>query len=628
MTIIWKPIGTLDLSTDPCELQQSGSGADIGSGAMQRCKNLRLDENGVAKTRDGSRIIDSGLTTPINLIIEQAGSRYSFAGHRIYQDSTSIESGLSDAKWSAMLYNAFNDLTQDIFALNGTDRKRIENGTVYEWGIAAPTTTPVAATGTTTGLTGDYSFKYTFARKSGSTIICESNPSSASNTVTAANQSITVTIDLSLEDLDLQITHIRMYRTLTSGLIYYHDGDVEVPAIYGTDYSFSYPWEETYASNNDYLFATNLYNSDYRGTFTWEPDLTATTYQYNMTVTSAGDVVIIWESLIADTALGTEVETDHDRPPAGTYVVGPNYNGTCFIIHGNNLYYCDPKQPEYWPVLNYIEVSPIQFPGQAACFWNGQLYLFTKTEIYLIQGTGTNTFFPLAMSAITGAQGQDCIAPVAGRGIYHVGSDGIYLFNGQVDKKVSQSQLERIFRGETVNTVPGVKRPDSSWLIQFNSKLYFGYIGDNDYPDNVIVYDMDTEKGYYFNYGIQISALGIDKSNTRLLAGDTAGNVWELENRNLPDDGGTPISWEVQAKDFTLQTRAHFPRWVKYDIDASNPNCLATGYLLLDDVSAQSHAITGTRQTRKRLVATSNGKRLSIRISGSGDVKIYMVETE
>ena len=703
MTALFKPIGLLNLSTDSTSLPTEYDGTNEVSGAMRRCKNLRLDEEGVAKTRNGYNILDSGLDININRIIEQAGSRYEFSGDEIYESGTSLISGLTDAQWSAILYNSYKSTNQNVFALNGTDRKRIEDSVVYEWGIEAPTVAPVLSIEYVTGLTGDYNAKYTYCRKEGSVVVAESDPSPAGTAVTLTDQSLKVE---ATPPTDPQVTHIRIYRTGTDGLIYYYDIDVSVSI---GDYSYTFGWEGdgttgtgtliddsmgyyvgyTYAFESDYLGMAfqftqtpNTYNicfsweGDYsvettitNDTFTsqpyflysvqyvlttltyyisgtgvslsaglsgtniyfysWEATYTTLTNDIHETVKTGGEDPVISILFDVDTTLGTEVESDHDRPPAGSFVIGPNYNGTCFIIKDNLLYYCSPKQPEYWPTNNYIEVSPVQFPGQSAVFWSGQLYYFSKTEIYLIQGTGASTFFPIPMAAITGAQGIDCVVPVTGLGIYHVGSDGIYLFSNGNDKKVSQVFMERIFRGETVNGVPGVDRTklSDSWLIEFNSRLYFGYCGTADtHPQNIIVIDLTTQKIWFYDYGIELSTVAIDKTNHNLLAGDTSGNVLKLEDVTITKDNGSDIAWEIETKEFTMQTRKHFPRWIKYDADASKAE--ATGEIIVDGVSLQSHTITGDRVTRRRLINTGNGDRVSLKITGSGPVSIHAMEFE
>lgn len=567
MTIIFKPNGSLDLATDPTDLPETASGNMIISHAMQRCKNLRIDQTGVAKTRDGSSKISATALgeTAIYRIVEQGGVRYAFAGTRIYRNETSIQTGLTSAAWATMLYNAYNDTTQNVFALNGTDRKRVEGSSVYEWGIAAPGTAPTIAAGASTGLTGAYNVKYTYCRKSGSTVICESNPSDAgAAAVTLSNDSLSISWTASS---DSQVTHVRVYRTAAGGSTYYHDQDVAV------------------------------------GTTT----LDTTT---------------------ADGSLGSEVATTHDRPPLGSVVAGPSYGGVCFILKDNLLYYCSAKQPEYWPSTYYLEVSPPQFTLQAIVFYNSQPYVLTKQRMYYIQGTGHNSFFPFPLDSLTGCVNSQAACAVHGQGIYHVGTDGIYLWSSK-DVKVSSARYEPLFRGETVNGVPGVDSLTNCWLFQWRDKLLFGYPGSSyTYPNNVLVFDLTHDKTFYWNWNnAEIRTLCADEYNGRLLGGDNSGYIWNLIDDDVTTDDGTAISWELESKAFTLQTRAHFPRWAKYDVDASSATT-ATGEIMLDGTSHQSHTLSEDRNTRKRLVTEGNGKRCSLKVSGTGPVEIYAVEME
>lgn len=564
MSIIFRPTGTLSLA-EQASLPESRDGMSISSGAMARCKNLRLDEEGTVKTRDGSRSLNSTvLAGAVKGLSEQGGYRYSYAGGSVYRNESSIESGLAVAFWSAIKYNSYASTTQNVFFLDGTYRKRIEGSSVYNWGIEAPDTASTLAVGASTGLTGDYLVKYTYCRKEGSTVVCESNPSPASSSQALSNQSLSITWTASS---DSQVTHVRIYRTSAGGSTYYHDQDVAI------------------------------------GTTTID-------------------------STTADGSLGTEVATNHYRPTAGTFVFGPTYNGIIFICYNNLLYYSLAKQPEYWPVDNYIEVGPPQFALQCGVFWNGQPYAISKRYIYLIQGTGSDTFFPYPTASATGAQGPNAALAVAGHGIYHVGSDGIYLFSGK-DIKITQLDFEPIFRGVTTNGMPGVKNPASSWLGFFKNRLYFGYTGDNDvYPTNCIRFDLTTGRSGYYKWGFEIPCIAVDETNNRLLAGDANGYVWELETGT--HDNGSDIDWEMETKSFTLPTRRHFPRWCKYDVDASEASGV-TGKIYLDGKEHQSHSITGVRagnSSKRRLIKSGNGNTESIRISGSGSIKIFGIEAE
>lgn len=559
MTIIFKPTGKFDLTTDQSSLPDDG---------LARCKNLRIDRPGKLKTRYGSSKINSTALSDliINRIINIGSDRYEFAQDAIYKNESSIETSLTNSSWSAIVYNSYLSTTDNIFAVNGTDTKRIEGSTVNEMGIDAPTTAPTIIVGALTGLTGDYNAKYTYCRKESSTVVCESNPSpAASSAVTLADESLDITWTASS---DSQVTHVRIYRTEADGSTYYHDQDIAIGTV----------------------------NVD-----------TNTT----------------------DTALGSEAPDDHDRPPDGTVIFGPTFNGTIFIIYDNLLYYCKPKQPEYWPTTYFIEVSTIDIPLKAGCFFNGQPYVASKRDIHLIQGTGHDSFFPHRMSARTGTVNQNCFLPIAGLGIIHVGNDGIYLYSSGLDTKMSYFGFDPIFHGETINGVPYVDDIDKSWLIQFEGNIYFGYKGPDDtYAKNVIIFNIETKRSSYYLFPMDIVSVYVDEENNRVLAGDNAGYVWEIEHENRTSDAGTDISWEAESKEFTQQTRAHFPRWVKYDVDASDVNCSATGTLLLDGSTHQTHTITGNRITKRRLVATGNGELMSHRISGIGPVSIYGVESE
>ena len=269
MTVFFSPDGSLNVATDASDLPESSDGRNTKSGAMVRCKNLRTNEPGKAKTRDGSaKLNTTAINTAIWWIEEQGGSRFTFAGTQIYEDESSIATGLTDAQWSAIKYNAFNDTTDNIFALNGTDRKRIESSTVYEWGIAAPTVAPTLSVGQAGGLTGQYNAKYTYVRKVGSVIVAESNASpAADNTVVLANQSLSVDVT---QPSDSQVTHIRLYRTLADGATYFLDTEIAVGITVAYGYSEAFEATDTYIAGTGYKFSIEDSTNGTENTYTWE----------------------------------------------------------------------------------------------------------------------------------------------------------------------------------------------------------------------------------------------------------------------------------------------------------------------------------------------------------------------
>lgn len=564
MAVKFTPTGFLNINADPSMLPFTSDGKNENSGEMTRCTNMQLDTPGAAITRFGSSKMNGSpidQTTP-HLLVEMAGYRYAFAGTKIYRDETAISTGLSSARWSAMEYSAFNVTTQSIFAANGTDRKRITGATVAEWGIDAPT---VAPTPSSSSGTGAYGIKYTYCRKSGSTLECESNPSpSASITgITGLNVGWTVSSDS-------QVTHVRIYRTLADGAIYYYAGEFAI------------------------ALATSAVST-------------------------------------SDNGLGTSVAYDHDRPPLGTVVFGPTFGGYCFMLMENLLYYCKPNQPEYWPATYYIEVGPQQEPLTAIQIHNGVPYVMSTEEIYMIQGTGADSFFPFPMKAKAGALSHIGALSVPGLGIVHADIDGLYGFAGAGnDDRISDDRFRPLFSGDAVGSVPGLNRTNAAncWLLAFDNKLWFGYPATGStYPDNMIVIDLRTQQGRHYQYPQQFGAVCVDGTNNRILALDSTGYVRRLDDPGATTDDGMAISWQIESKAFTDQLYKYFPRYAKYDITLGN-GASATGNILLNDAIIQTHNLIISRQTKKRLIDGNNGDRLGIRITGTGPVTFRECEIE
>ncbi len=558
--MLFKPTGTLDIASSSSEAK----------GNMTRSKNLKYEQNAIAITRHGSsRPTSNVLMKPSNFLIEMAGDRFAFAGTEVYRNESNIPqsslvSTLTEADWDGCVYNAFNDTTERVFATNGTDRVKIAGNNMTEWGVAAPTVAPTITTGTSTGLTGSYNAKYTYLVKDGTTVIAESNPSpDATSAQSLSNQKLRVSWTASS---DPQVTHVRVYRTVASGLVYFVDQDIAI------------------------------------GTVTVDTNT-------------------------ADTALGVPAPDDHDRPPTGISVVTPPlFGGIIFMAKDNLLYFSKTKEPEYVPSLNFIEVGSISFPIKALVNFNGQLHALTAEQIYLIQGTVAGSFIAVPMAALTGAPNKYGAVGVKGKGIYHVGADGIYLFTG-TDSKITERTYEPIFpdagglEGIETNGVQGVPTVKTSfWIKQFQNKVYFHYSNGN-----VIVFNTDSLRSYYYKYDRALTSPAVDYTNDRFICGDFANTIRVIEDPTVTTDVGNNIDWEIQSEDYTLQTEKHFPKWVKYDIDVSDASSV-TGSLVVDNSVHHIHDITASRKNKRRLVDTTNGNRIAVRLNGTGKASIFAAE--
>lgn len=750
MSIVFKPTGSLDVTADPGLLPEISSGASsVQSGAMVRCKNLVLDRIGKAITRRGVKYLWQSAWSTVDFygFFVLAGRIINLYDTTYSTDHLNIGNvGLAAAFNGGTIGNPLNAYYSVVFAGNGTkniffaDKTEAFDGYVgtsyyipYQWGLDAPTDTPIAKAGILTGLTGDYSAKYTIGRYNGSVLECESNPSAASATVTLADGSLQVCVDLFageefLQGWDEYTIKLRFYRTLHEGAIYYLETTVEISAYLASasypsnGVTYTYTWEPAEITGEAYKFTTTDATNNIEYTHEWELDYSVTTAVNYARFTSPGDFVLV-ELNVADTALGSELAYDHDVPPLSNGYYGPLFNGTLFALLDNLLYYSKPGQPEYWPAAYYLEISTPDDPCTTMVFHNGQPYVFTRRKMAYIQGTGNDSFFPIVVDAITGAMGRFCAKSVHGVGIFHVGYDGLYLYSGD-DRNISNAAFRAIFspylpyglhpynyqygynhpweadsyylhyndgtfhftlvdstrstentyaweayaetetRTDTVTyrptgpvdfvyadsraTVNGlVVSGDlaNAWLAIYENKLYFGFPRiDTVYPTQCLVMDLETKQVSSYTWPTvgEIIQVAVDDTKNRLLAADDEGGMWQLEAQGETLDRGsvpdlvpalsldtddTVIAWEIQSKEFYLPTRRHFPRWAKYDINATDTTA-CTGTYVLDGATLQQHTITGNRSTNRRLIATGNGKRASLKIEGSGPVEIFTVEAE
>lgn len=627
MSIKFNPTGYLDLTSDPSDLPEKTDGKVTVSDALTRCKNLELTYEGKARTRWGTaKKSETAVTVTISEINLIGSYRYEL-GEAIFYNEASIGTGYAVDMWDSVVGKAYNDTTQSIFALNGTNRVRLQGGAAYSWGIEAPDVAPAvddyvgtAVTQTweldyytaykftqdltltyectyywevdqlnddtlrshtdtvstafseVTGTTGSdtYYYKYTYARKSGDLLLAESNPSPA----TATNYEDVVYVNWT-EPTDPQVTHVLVYRTLANLEDYYYADEFEVGPLWG-------------------------------------------------------------EVSTADEDLGSLIETDNDTPPLGTVIAGPDFNGTYFMAVDNLLYYSKPKEPESWPALYNVEVGNEQYDIKAIAWLGGQIYVATDHEIYQITGTDADTFFPLPMAAITGTRASKVFLPIKGYGIIHLGWDGLYMYTGAQDIKISKA-ISNLWDGETKNGVPPIAKDYiANCLVQKQeNKLWFGYpSGDSEHCNNFMVIDLEanlsqglTSKVSYYSFPFEITAMVYDEVNAELLAVDTDGYVRILEYSDSTSDSGTAIAWEIESKAFGA-LRKYFPRWARYDVSLTEETSTAQGKILLDDAIHQTHNITVSRNIKKRLIDGDNGDRLSIRLTGTGPVEIYAAETE
>jgi hypothetical protein len=541
---------------------------------------MSLEDAGKAKTRKGiSKASETQIDGDVDLIITLDGDRYEFASTKMYRnESKCVVEGYHEndddifptgGKWSATIAKCYNATVNSIYATNGSMYRRI-SGIDYQatiWGMEPPALAPIVTITSPNPDTGQvYGVKYTYCRKVDGVIEYESNPSPSANVGSWY-------IDIIITSFAYNsVTHWRVYRTLGDGTDYYWCEDIPI-----TDprWPTGYPIART------------------------------------------------------DANLGTLVEEDHDPPPeGGTVVFGPEFNNTLFLLVDTKLYWSKPNLPEYWPPENYLEVSK----GEdlvAGGILNGMVYVASIGDIFQMQGTGSSSFFTFPTNTNIGSVNHRSFVSSVGKGIVHLARDGLYLFSGNNDDRITYSRLNPIFFDTDVGLIKALDKSqiDDCWARIYHNKIWFAY------PDvssaktcNVLTIDLKDGKTEYYTYPMGLVSSCYDPVNGRILAAGSDGYVYVIDDPDQTDDDGEPIDWTIKSKEFG-NLRKYFPRWARYDLSLEG-GATATSSIMLDDDTAQSHVFTSSRQTKKRLIATSAGDRLAIKISGTGTAVVRSVEVE
>lgn len=165
-------------------------------------------------------------------------------------------------------------------------------------------------------------------------------------------------------------------------------------------------------------------------------------------------------------------------PPETRDVVGPHV-GRLFLTRINldgergRLYYTQVNQYEY--VGGFIDICSDNEEIQKAVLFGGRLFIFTLEKIYEIQGT-TEPFIAVPISGAPGTDLPYCVT-ASPFGIFYVAHESVYLFDGQVSRKVGE-QLEPVFRNLTIDKNIAPFRPvvggwaRDEYFISDNTQAY------------------------------------------------------------------------------------------------------------------------------------------------------------
>jgi hypothetical protein len=480
--------------------------------------DLAYSLNADLHSKPGSIVLRKGrtkqyttaLASAVRRLHKNSSTRYQAAGALLYRNQGSIAS-LTTGLVTLLSARPLGDTTTWTFVANAFGMYKDNGSSVRHWGITGPAAAPTLGT-TGTGLTGDYSAVYTYARYVGTTLVHESNPSPTPSAQTLSNQSLTVAVTASS---DAQVTHINIYRTVADGTIPLFDQQVA-----------------------------------------------------NTTATRT--------SSQADSALGVAVDEDNDIPPVAAWCSEfQGHVFLCQDADNPHyLWYSKRFQPEAWPSSQFLEIGNPSDPLQCAVPLAGQLLVFSRQSKYRVLGNAVSGFTAIEAPSTRGTPApQACLATEFG--VVFVARDGLFVTNGLERDTELSAAIEPLFNGQTVNGYYPIDwdRADEISLEVWKGRLWFGYPTTESSTSRLLaVYSRDTQRWFMYDHAVR--SLYVEEDVDALTAGFDDGLVYVLDSGS--DDAGGAIALTVEGADRGSPWLKRRYDWQRFDVDAQAGTVTAT----------------------------------------------------
>lgn len=557
--------------------------------------DLHIQPGSIVLRLGRTKQFSSALTDKVIRRLAKINSkRYQVAGMAVYRDQVSILTGLSSNLFTTIIpFRPLNETTLWAFIADDALMRKDDGTNVRIWGIAAPSAAVKQALGAAPGLTGKYSVRYTHVRKtSDGKIAHEGNPSAVPILIEATAQHITVS---GLEDItDPQITHARFYRTLNGGSLYLFESEIPFgPNAFG----YAFPWEAAEITGaNEFKFTTASTDGNTQVCFGWEKDQidSAATIGTNSVPVSSTSTMA-WLVAIADSALGTAVETDNDRPPNASWAA--EFQEHVFLTRDASnkhyLWFTKRFRPEAVPAANFLEIGHPDDALQCAVPMAGLLGVFSRLTKYRVLGNAISGF--VAQEALSRRGTPAPLAAVPTEfGTVFVARDGIFSTNYLSPDDQLADPLLPLFFGETVNGMSPINWDQAATMaaITYKNRYYLSYpSGSASNPDKIAVYSNTTQKWYHYDHPMR--SLFIEEDVDDIVGGSTDGFVYILEDGST--DAGTNITMDVETKDYSgnEQSVRKLFRYLRIDADADGDTVPVRFYA--DGTLKHSVNVTGSR---------------------------------
>ncbi len=410
-----------------------------------------------------------------------------------------------------------------------------------------------------------------------SVISHRSNASPASLEATSRGQAISIQNIVNPAaagiDLDAQVTHVELYRTV---------GDLT---------------EE----NDQYLFEDDV---------------------------PAGQT--IYTSNARDAELLDELEIDNHRPEI--FVSITEHQERIFGARENRVYVSKARRPESFPPTSVFEVSTLGDPIQRIRQYDGILYVFTLRDVYQIIGSDERSYQPRRINAPTGL-GAPWGIEQGERGIYYYGRDGnAWVLRGSANAdNFSDATHYRFFHGHTLHGIPGITtsitRRESIVAAWFNQRVYLSYpAADANTALNTATLMIDEQTGTWYRDSRAFQSLFYDRQGDALWGGLSDGSVVELDA--LTTDNGAPIAVEVISRDEDEGRPNSAKQLDNLVVDAETGTTSMAVEAVVNYDAARVALGTVTRVTRGQVslvpaLDSVEGYAIGYRVTWTGEARLY-----
>lgn len=329
------PIKYSDLMSPVGGVDEYHDAAMLAVNRVQSASNVYSKDGSVYK-RPGRRLWGPTFDTDfafrgVKEYVDSDGTNRLVVGHgeKVYSVASDAATELDDLGVEEDLH--FHALRGKLFINGATKQRKLEGATASDVGLDKPDSSPTAATNGAGALTGSYSYKVTYVIEVAGARAYESNPCTATNSVSASSNALRLTsVPVSS---DTRVTHRYIYRTTAGGAKWFYVGAIA--------------------------------------------DNTTTTYDDNL----------------GDASIGDEVESTHGVPTQAEYACGCNERQ--FWVKGDTMYYSEAAYTvaylEYAKSTNFQKLPGTGDAIGIRALYNVEtgredLYVFQQDAISILPG--------------------------------------------------------------------------------------------------------------------------------------------------------------------------------------------------------------------------------------------------